>query len=59
MTNKDLPALLRAIAGGSQAKKHRHDVILTAAADEIERLRQLERILRYIVNSSDNQQGSA
>lgn len=37
--NRDLPKLLRAIAGGSNAKKTKHDVILLAAADELERAR--------------------
>jgi len=34
--NKDLPKLLRAIAGGTQAKENRHDIIFNAAADELE-----------------------
>jgi hypothetical protein len=37
--NKDLPKLLRAIASGSQAIENKHDIILIAAAEEIERLR--------------------
>lgn len=36
MKNEALPKLLRAIAAGSQAKENRHDVILNAAADELE-----------------------
>lgn len=39
--NEDVPHLLRAIAGGSQAKENRHDIILVAAADEIDRLRNI------------------
>jgi hypothetical protein len=37
--NEDLPKLLRAMASGTQAKENRHDIILEAAADEIERLK--------------------
>jgi hypothetical protein len=34
--------LLRAIAGGSDARASRHDIIFNAAADEIERLTAIE-----------------
>jgi hypothetical protein len=37
--NPDLPKLLRAMAGGLDAIRQRHDIILNAAAAEIERLR--------------------
>lgn len=40
MTKESLPMLLRAIAGGSETKRLKHDIIFCAAADEIERLRQ-------------------
>jgi hypothetical protein len=35
--NKDLPRLLRAIAGGTIAQENKHDIIFNAAADELER----------------------
>lgn len=38
MQNPDLPKLLRALAGGTDAKARKHDVIFNAAADELERL---------------------
>lgn len=41
MKNECLPTLLRAIATGSNAKESRQDVILNAAADELECLREL------------------
>ncbi len=41
MPNEDLPKLLRASAGGTQAQENRHDIILNAAADEIEKLRRV------------------
>jgi len=37
-TNEHIPKLLRAIAGGADAKKQKHDIIFNAAADEIDRL---------------------
>lgn len=40
--NKDLPRLLRAMAAGTDAQESRHDIIFTAAADEIERLWKIE-----------------
>jgi hypothetical protein len=41
--NEALPQLLRAIADGSLAVSNRHDVIFNAAADEIERLRRVNK----------------
>jgi uncharacterized coiled-coil DUF342 family protein len=42
----DIPKLLRAIASGTQAQENKHDVILLAAADEIDQLKEVAR--RYI-----------
>jgi uncharacterized protein (DUF779 family) len=42
MKNAKLPALLRAMASGKTAKAVQHDVILEAAADEIEMYRSRE-----------------
>jgi hypothetical protein len=39
--NADLPKLLRAIAGGSDAKANKHDIIFNAAAAELEASRNL------------------
>jgi hypothetical protein len=39
----DLPKLLRALAGSEHANEHKHDIILNAAADEIERSRRATR----------------
>lgn len=36
-SNKDLPKLLRAMAQSEDAKLYKHDVILNAAADELEK----------------------
>jgi hypothetical protein len=47
--NEDLPKLLRAIAGGTQAQENRHDIIFNAAADELERLRAENRFLFDII----------
>lgn len=35
-TNKDLPRLLRALASSDSARERRHDIVLNAAADELE-----------------------
>jgi hypothetical protein len=51
----DIPKLLRAIARGTQAQENKHDVILDAAADEIERLREvLREIRRDIIECADD-----
>ena len=42
MKNAKLPTLLRAMASGSNAKFSKHDVLLEAAADEIEMYRSRE-----------------
>lgn len=39
--NEALPMLLRAIANGADAKASRHDIILNAAADELDELRSM------------------
>jgi len=39
MVNEALPKLLRAIAGSEHARQWGHDIVLNAAADEIDRLR--------------------
>jgi hypothetical protein len=44
MENEQLPELLRAIASGTQAQENKHDIILNAAADELEELRHLTRL---------------
>lgn len=44
MQNEALPKLLLAIASGTDAKASGHDIILIAAADEIEKRRAPERI---------------
>jgi hypothetical protein len=46
--NESLPKLLRAIASGTQAKENKHDIILNAAADEIEQLRAALRTIQPV-----------
>jgi hypothetical protein len=47
----NIAKLLRAMAGGTQAKENKHDIILNAAADKMERL---ETSLQRIVKNKDN-----
>ena len=53
--NADLPKLLRAVAGGSNAKESRQDIIFTAAADEIEGLRGLAAEMLAVLLSAREQ----
>lgn len=46
IANDGLPQLLRAMASGSEAQINKHDIILNAAADEIEKLRIESHALR-------------
>jgi hypothetical protein len=52
MMNAKLPTLLRAMASGSNAKAAQHDVILEAAADEIEAYRSHEPIHAHSIGCS-------
>lgn len=50
--NTALPKLLRAIATGKNAKFHGHDLLLNAAADELEQLRSL--VVTMLENEPDD-----
>lgn len=55
-TNKDLPKLLRAMAASEDAKLHKHDVIYSAAADELQlawdTLKRLQRSYKHFEQAS-------
>lgn len=54
MRNKDLPKLLRAIANSEQAKQNHHSIIFNQAADELEKLDQLETIMNSLAASRES-----